>query len=145
VLSGMMRRRFGGKGDGCHFAPDVATIMPPECCLDIDSGRDNVFWDELSQVKFRPQVATIPQRCRFSTNFEVTWIDLRLRRRSALPLDHQLLDLADRLSRIKAFRAGLGAIHDGVAAIELERVLQRIQALACRLVPAIGDPAIGGE
>src|SRR5690606_18866711 len=63
--------------------------------------------------------------------------------RSDSALDHQLLDLGDRLARVQTLGAGLGAVHDGVAAIEPERVLEEIQPLARRLVAAVGDPAPG--
>src|SRR5471030_3190389 len=59
------------------------------------------------------------------------------------PLDHQLLDLGDRLGRIEALGTGLGAVHDRVAAIEPERVLELVEALALGFVAAVGDPAIG--
>jgi hypothetical protein len=58
-------------------------------------------------------------------------------------LDHHLLDLGDRLGRVQALGAGLGAVHDGVAAIEPERILQIVQPLARRLVAAVDQPAIG--
>ncbi|MPL74155.1 hypothetical protein SDC9_19965 [bioreactor metagenome] len=64
---------------------------------------------------------------------------------SDLTADHQPLDLGDRLRRVQTFRAGLGAVHDGVAAIELERVLERIETLGRRLVAAVDDPAVGME
>src|SRR5690606_11461708 len=67
----------------------------------------------------------------------------RAARGSALALHHQLLDLADGLGRIEALGAGLGAVHDGVAAVEPERVLELVEALAGRLVAAVGDPAVG--
>src|SRR6185312_12092770 len=38
------------------------------------------------------------------------------------PLHHQLLDLRDRLGRVQTLRTGARAVHDGVAAIQLERV-----------------------
>src|SRR5688572_11669379 len=63
--------------------------------------------------------------------------------RASAPLDHQLLDLADRLRRVEALGAGLGAVHDGVAAIEPERVFQIVEPIAGRLVARIHDPAIG--
>src|SRR5690606_19052631 len=44
-------------------------------------------------------------------------------------LDHQLLGLGDRLGRIQPLRAGLGAVHDGVAAVELEWVLEIVEPL----------------
>src|SRR5512138_757814 len=39
-------------------------------------------------------------------------------------------------------RAGVGAVHDGVAAIEPERVLEIVEPLAGRLVAAVDDPAL---
>src|SRR5476651_1366244 len=57
--------------------------------------------------------------------------------------DHHLLDLADRLGRVEAFGTGLGAVHDGVAAIEAERILERVEPRAGLLVAAVGEPAIG--
>ena len=53
------------------------------------------------------------------------------------------LDLGDRLRRIEALRAGLGAVHDGVAAVEPERVFEIVEPLAGRLVAAVADPAVG--
>lgn len=41
--------------------------------------------------------------------------------------------------------AGLGAVHDGVAAVEGEGVLQLCQALFRVVVPGIDHPAIGLE
>src|SRR5204862_379576 len=64
-------------------------------------------------------------------------------RRHLAPHHHQLLDLGDRLGRVEALGAGLGAVHDGVAAVEAERVLERVEPLAGPLVAAVGDPAIG--
>src|SRR5262245_55958703 len=62
---------------------------------------------------------------------------------SDLPRHHQLLDLGDGLSRIEMLGAGIGAVHDGMAAIEPERILEIVEALAGRLIAAVGDPAIG--
>src|SRR5690606_26194398 len=59
------------------------------------------------------------------------------------PLQHQLLDLADGLGGIEPLRAGAGAVHDGVAAVELEGILQLVQARAGVLVAAVDDPAVG--
>ena len=67
----------------------------------------------------------------------------RMSRTSERPLDHQLLDLGDRLRRVQVLRAGLGAVHDRVAAVELERIVQIVQPLARRLVARVDDPAIG--
>src|SRR5581483_9943725 len=41
------------------------------------------------------------------------------------------------------FRAGPGAVHDGVAAVQPERVFERVEALAGLFVAAVGEPAIG--
>src|SRR5258708_6234410 len=64
-------------------------------------------------------------------------------KRSNRALDHHLLDLGDRLGRIEALGAGLGAIHDGVAAIEPERIFELVEPLALGVVAAVGQPAIG--
>src|SRR3546814_682864 len=64
---------------------------------------------------------------------------------SDAPRHHQLLDLADRLGRIETLRARLGAVHDRVAAVEPEGVLEIIEAFAGHLVAAVGDPAVSLE
>src|SRR6185437_5729777 len=56
---------------------------------------------------------------------------------------HQLLDLGDRLRGVESLGACPRAVHDGMAAIEAERVLEQIEPLAGILVAAVGDPAIG--
>src|SRR3546814_17505238 len=58
-------------------------------------------------------------------------------------LHHQLLDLRDRLGRVQALRASARAIHDGVAAVQLERLFQIVQALAGSFVARVADPAVG--
>src|SRR6185312_11830075 len=74
-----------------------------------------------------------------------TWPDSTpaMPERSNRPLDQHLLDLGDRLRRVEALRAGLGAVHDGVAAVEPERILEIVEPLALGLVAAVGQPAIG--
>src|SRR4051794_2031389 len=61
------------------------------------------------------------------------------------PRDHHLLDLRDGLGGVEALRAGVGAVHDRVAAVKPERVVQGVEPLARRLVAAIDQPAIGLE
>src|SRR5262245_26337944 len=39
-------------------------------------------------------------------------------------------------------RAGVGAVHDGVAAVEPERILEIVEPLAGCLVAAVHDPAV---
>src|SRR3954449_7178755 len=60
-----------------------------------------------------------------------------------LPLDHHALDLGDGLGGVEALGAGLGAIHDGMAAVEPERVLEIVEAVPGRLVAAVLQPAVG--
>ena len=58
----------------------------------------------------------------------------RIKPSSDLPLDHQVLDLGDRLRRIETLGAGLGAIHDRMAAIKPERIFDMIEPVAFRFV-----------
>src|SRR6476646_632519 len=60
-----------------------------------------------------------------------------------LPLDHHALDLGDGLGGVEALGAGLGAIHDGMAAVEPERILEIIEAVTGRLIAAVLQPAVG--
>jgi hypothetical protein len=61
---------------------------------------------------------------------------------SHLSLDEHLFDLRDGLGRVEVLRADLGAIQDGVAEVEPERVLKIIEPLAARFVAAVHDPAV---
>src|SRR5688500_19210215 len=61
------------------------------------------------------------------------------------PLHQHLLGLGDRLGRVEALGADVRAVHDRVAAIEAERILQLVEPLAGQLVAAVGQPAIGLE
>jgi hypothetical protein len=60
-------------------------------------------------------------------------------------LGQHLLGLGYRPRRIEAFRAGVGAVHNRMAAIQAERILKVIEALTGRLVPAVNQPAIGRQ
>src|SRR6266404_4970114 len=62
-------------------------------------------------------------------------------RTSDLPLDHHQLEFGNRLGRIEALGAGLGAVQDGVATIEPERVLEIVEPLAGGFVARILDPS----
>src|SRR6267143_3157326 len=57
-------------------------------------------------------------------------------------LRHHTLGIGNRARRVEPFRASLGAVHDGVAAIETERVLEPVEALAGALISAVGKPAV---
>jgi hypothetical protein len=58
-------------------------------------------------------------------------------------LHHHLLDFGNCLGRVEALGAGLGAVHDCVAAVKAEGVFEIVEPLASRLVSRIDDPAIG--
>src|ERR1700675_476000 len=60
-------------------------------------------------------------------------------------LDHLALQRGDRRGGVEPFGAGLGAVEDGVAAIEPEGVFQLVEAFAGALVAAVLDPALGLE
>src|SRR6185437_13244069 len=62
-------------------------------------------------------------------------------RAASAPLDQLLLDVADRLGGIQPLGAGIGAVHDGVAAIELERVFELVEPLAGLFVAAVLEPS----
>src|SRR6185503_8759300 len=64
------------------------------------------------------------------------------RRFSMLAFKYLLFDLGDRLRRIEVLRTGLGAVHDGVAAIQPEWIFQVVESFSRRLVTAVDDPAI---
>jgi len=44
---------------------------------------------------------------------------------------------------IQALRAHAGAVHDGLAPVQLVRVVQLLQALARGVIPAVNDPSAG--
>ena len=60
-------------------------------------------------------------------------------------LGQHLLGLGYRAGRIETFRAGVGAIHDRVAAIQAKGVLKIIQTFTRRLVPAVNQPAVSSK
>src|SRR6476659_5170024 len=64
------------------------------------------------------------------------------RAHSSPPRQHHLLDLTDRLGRIQTLRARARAIHDGVAAIELEGILKVVEPLARVFVARIHEPTV---
>src|SRR5208282_5336518 len=59
-----------------------------------------------------------------------------------LPLDQRPLEISDDLRRVEVLWASLGAIQDGVAAVQAERVFQIVEPLAGRLVARVHDPAL---
>ncbi|PAN33317.2 hypothetical protein PAHAL_6G018100 [Panicum hallii] len=59
---------------------------------------------------------------------------------SLLGVNLELLDRVDLLSRVQPLGAGMSAVLDGVAAVELELVVDGIQALLGELVTAVLYP-----
>jgi len=53
------------------------------------------------------------------------------------------LDLGNGLSGVEVLGAGVGAVHNGVALVELEGVVQSSQTLLALGVTRIGNPAVG--
>ena len=58
------------------------------------------------------------------------------------PFNHHLLNLRNCLGRRQTLGACLGAVHNGVAAIEAEGVFEIIEALACGFIAAVYEPAV---
>src|ERR1700686_3423215 len=58
----------------------------------------------------------------------------------SIAFGHHPLGIGNRTRRVEPFRAGVGAVHDGVAAIETERVLEPVEALAGVLIPTVDQP-----
>mmetsp|Transcript_737 Transcript_737/g.2988 ORF Transcript_737/g.2988 Transcript_737/m.2988 type:complete len:298 (-) Transcript_737:19-912(-) len=55
---------------------------------------------------------------------------------------HTLLHVGNGLSGVQVLRAGLAAVHDGVAAVELEGVVQLLDPLSSDRVTAVFNPPI---
>jgi len=55
---------------------------------------------------------------------------------------HLLLDLGNSKTGVKSLGAGLGAVHDGVATVEGERVLEGLATLRSELISAVNHPAV---
>ncbi len=53
---------------------------------------------------------------------------------SMLPLEHQALDVGNRPRRVEILGAGFGAVQYGVAAIQAERIVERVKPLTAGLV-----------
>src|SRR5580704_15296690 len=60
---------------------------------------------------------------------------------SDLPFDHRELEFGDRFGRVKSLGAGLGAVHDGVAAIKPERIFEIVEPLTGRFVAGVLHPS----
>src|SRR6202790_2904466 len=58
----------------------------------------------------------------------------------SIAFGHHPLGVGNRTRRVEPFRTGIGAVHDGVAAIETERILEPVEALTGMLVPTVDQP-----
>ena len=63
--------------------------------------------------------------------------------RSKLPIDKGLFQFGDLFCRVKPFGACLRAVHDRVATLEAERVLEIVETLAGRFITRVLDPTVG--
>jgi hypothetical protein len=72
---------------------------------------------------------------------ELGMLTSTLLRLSASALDHHFLDIGNGLSGVQSLRAGPGAVEDGMAPVEPERIFEDIEPFACRLVAAVSQPA----
>merc|ERR1719232_64292 len=55
----------------------------------------------------------------------------------------QLLDLGDGSAGVQSFGAGLGAVHDGVASVNTERIPESVKSLRLLSISAVNDPSVG--
>ena len=55
---------------------------------------------------------------------------------------NRMLNLMNRSSRIQVLRASMRAIHNGMASIQLIRIIQTLQSLLGHLITRIRDPPI---
>src|SRR6202051_487118 len=58
----------------------------------------------------------------------------------SIAFGHHPLGVGNRTRRVEPLRAGVGAVHDGVAAIETERVIEPVEALTGVLIPTVDQP-----
>ena len=63
------------------------------------------------------------------------WVNCLCRLSDAL--NHHMFDLRDRFRWVQPFRTNLRTVHDRVAAIELEWILEIVKALSGRFITAI--------
>lgn len=57
-------------------------------------------------------------------------------------LNQQFFDFGNSFGRIEAFWTGISAIHNRVATIQLEGLIQFIQSLFIIIIPTISQPAV---
>jgi len=56
---------------------------------------------------------------------------------------HQFFDLRDGQARVQALWANFGAVHDGVATVDREVVVELVESLFGELVTRVDDPPVG--
>ena len=54
-----------------------------------------------------------------------------------------LLDIGNRLTRIQVLGTNLGTVHDGVATIQLEGIIEFCQTFLGLAIAAVFNPAVG--
>src|SRR5438477_13019024 len=64
------------------------------------------------------------------------------RRKLTPSIEDGFLYQCDRFSRVQSPGAGARAVHDRMAAVKSERVMESLEPLLGSLVPAVDDPAI---
>lgn len=55
---------------------------------------------------------------------------------------YTLLDLGNGLAGVQALGADLGTVHDGLALVQLEGIIQIVQPLLSEVVTAVNDPPV---
>ena len=56
---------------------------------------------------------------------------------------HRRLDSRNGLRRIEALGAAVGTVHDGMAAVEFEGIVERMESLLGGAITAVLQPALG--
>ena len=127
-----IRKQYATQGGVSGVGGDIAR---QQIACDIRVGQFEKFDERRAFVTCRPGVtiAKIPQEQEVEFLHAAAAPPLQFAEcgvQSVLTLQHHLLDLGDGLGRIQIFRARLGAIHDGVAAIQAERIFELVESFA---------------
>lgn len=101
------------------MAPSVRRL-PVSISFAVSVMSAHSLWLKVDALRFRFRMQLLP----------LCTVEMSIAARSHLPLNEHLLDLSDGLGRVEVLRAGLGAIQDGMAAVEPERVFKIVEPLA---------------
>src|ERR1700686_2242536 len=58
----------------------------------------------------------------------------------SIAFGHHPLGVGNRTRRVEPFWAGVGAVHDGVEAMQTERSVEPVESLAGMLIPTVDQP-----